>query len=39
VFGVRPWEWDRMTAAEVFNLIAYIDQQNKQSQGVDGGDL
>jgi hypothetical protein len=37
LFGIRPWEWDELTAGEVFSLIDYVDKQNKR--GVDGGDL
>jgi predicted DNA-binding protein (UPF0251 family) len=36
VFGIRPWEWDELSAEEALRLMDYIDRQQKEA---DGGDL
>lgn len=36
LFGVRPWEWDRLTVTEVDYLIAWADDYN-ENRGADGG--
>lgn len=34
-FGIRPWEWDLLAASEALQLIAYIDQKNREGGSGD----
>lgn len=31
MFGIRPWEWDDMSAREVLMLVGYIDDRNREA--------
>jgi hypothetical protein len=33
LFGVRPWEWDLMPAAEIYQLVRYLDEREKSADG------
>jgi len=33
LFGIRPWEWDHLSAVEVYSLISYIEAREKASDG------
>jgi hypothetical protein len=33
VLGVRPWEWDHLTAADALALARYLDEREKSADG------